>query len=440
MAKTRPGTPARPTRLVAWMYSAVVSGWPVDDHQRKAWDIEADGHHVRRQHRVETVCVLPGVRQPQECLGVLLRSAPARELSEARMPEPALGAVGLDGPGVRSAVGPRAALFLELAREPLPEVAYTRHEGIVAVADPLEATVVDHLGPPCIEQLVPIRISVEYRLRTGEQGGGKRREAVLLIEHGGEVADVEPPRTVPVGPREVRVVVRQPGRREHREVPRVQPAHLLRRHADGRSGRDVLGTNASPDEQGIEARLVQPGDRAKRSGDEMQLVLDDQFRRARAGANSKEGPGSFFPRDARELVDGADQQRGRAPVQGFVHHVAGQRAILRTEFARLIDAVEAKIVFLCLVAAGGVELRATPRTSFQEQLVPRIGAAAPDLLHELAGLVECVRADLAADQIPISMGASPTARDLACGSAPVRTSCAPRVRTAGGSAGVACSA
>ena len=146
---------------------------------------------------------------------------------------------------------------------------------------------------------------------------------MLLIEHGGEVAEIEPTRALPVRPREVRIVVREPRRREYGKVPRVQAPHLLLRHADGRGGCDVLGTDAAPDEQRLESRLVQSGDRAKGTSDEVQLVLDDQLRRTRSGTGTEEGPGPLVPCDARELVDGADEQRRRSPVQGFVHHVAG---------------------------------------------------------------------------------------------------------------------
>ena len=45
----------------------------------------------------------------------------------------------------------------------------------------------------------------------------------------------------------------------------------------------------------------------------------------------------------------------------------------------------------------GVERRAAPRTSFQQQLVACLGLAAPDLLHELSGLMEGIGADVAAD-------------------------------------------
>ena len=91
---------------------------------------------------------------------------------------------------------------------------------------------------------------------------------------------MEPAGTFAAGSREVGVVVRESRRREYGELPRVEAPHLLPRHADGRGGSDVLGANAPADEQGIEARFVEAGNRAQGTGDEMQLVLDDQLGRA----------------------------------------------------------------------------------------------------------------------------------------------------------------
>ena len=129
----------------------------------------------------------------------------------------------------------------------------------------------------------------------------------------------------------------------------------------------------------------------------MQLVLYDQLRRARSGAGTEEGAGPLLPRDARELVDGADQQRRRVFVQGLVHHVAGQRTRIRAEVARAIGAMEMELVLRGTVAVRGVERCTAPWTAFHQQVVLRSGLAVPDLLHELPGLVESVGTDLAPD-------------------------------------------
>ena len=217
------------------------------------------GRRQWRGHEDDALAPVELFREAPLPESVLLGASPAGELGYSRMlkafPSVVAFPVGAIGLVVRLGVVP----LLQLAREPPPEVAHVGHEGIVAVADPPEASVIVHLGPPRIEKVVPIRVRIEQRLRPGEQGGGERREAVLLIENGSEVADIEPPRKLPVGPGEVGVFVGEPGGREHGEVSRVETAHLLCRHADGRSGRDVLGTNAPPYEQGFEPRFVQAG-------------------------------------------------------------------------------------------------------------------------------------------------------------------------------------
>ena len=93
-------------------------------------------------------------------------------------------------------VGAGAACFQKLTCEPASEVAYIVTKALWLLPTPFEATVVDHQGPSRIEQIVGVRIPVEHGLRTGKQGGGERRHAVLLIEHGGQVADVELARTL----------------------------------------------------------------------------------------------------------------------------------------------------------------------------------------------------------------------------------------------------
>ena len=129
----------------------------------------------------------------------------------------------------------------------------------------------------------------------------------------------------------------------------------------------------------------------------MQLVLDDQLRGARAGAGAEEGARALLPCDARELVDGADQERRRLLVEGLVHHVAGQRTRIGAEFALGIDAMEMEFLLGRMVSVRCVERRAAPRAAFQKQLVARLGPACPDLLDELLRAVEPVGADRAPD-------------------------------------------
>ena len=58
-----------------------------------------------------------------------------------------------------------------------------------------------------------------------------------------------------------------------------------------------LGRTPAADKQGLKSCLVQPGHRAQGAGDEVQLVLDDEFRRTRSGADTEECAGPFFPSD-----------------------------------------------------------------------------------------------------------------------------------------------
>ena len=58
----------------------------VDDHQRETRDIQTDGHHVRRQHRVEAGLVPLAIRQLLKRLGVLPGGSPAGELLDSGIP------------------------------------------------------------------------------------------------------------------------------------------------------------------------------------------------------------------------------------------------------------------------------------------------------------------------------------------------------------------
>ncbi len=248
---------------------------------------------------------------------------------------------------------------------------------------------VDHLRPPGFEQLVPVLVTVEDPLRPCQQRGGKGRQAMLLIEHGGQVPHIEPSGTRVVGAREVGVVAGQPRRREDGQVPGVQAPHLFLCHADGRGGGDVLGTHAAPKEQRVETRFVQPGHRAQRSRDEVQLVLNDQFRRAPTLARAEECTGSLLPCDPGELVDGADQQRRRLLVECVVHHVARERTAVFAERALTVDTAEVKAACRGVVV-GNIERRAAPGALIQQQGVAGRRPARVDLGDAGLGFAECV--------------------------------------------------
>ena len=76
-------------------------------------------------------------------------------------------------------------------------------------------------------------------------------------------------------------------RREHRKSPGEDSAHLFRGPFGGRRGGDDLGTGQhipdSPATKLVDGGLEQPDDGPQRARDQVQLVLDDQVRRAQPG-------------------------------------------------------------------------------------------------------------------------------------------------------------
>ena len=129
----------------------------------------------------------------------------------------------------------------------------------------------------------------------------------------------------------------------------------------------------------------------------MQLVLDHQLRRTRTVADTEECAGPFIPSETCKLVDGSDQQRRRASIEGFVHDVAGQRAGIDAEGTLPVCAPETEVISGCVVTQLDVERGAAPWTTLQEQLVARFRFSILDLAHQFSSLNERVGADLAAD-------------------------------------------
>ena len=109
----------------------------VDDHERQARHVDADGHHVGREYGVKTIVVIPALRQSLKCLGILLGGPSARELSLGGIVGPCLGRIdtghvdadGMQHPGrvpiqrgdsqTRST---RACRSQELAAQPRDEI------------------------------------------------------------------------------------------------------------------------------------------------------------------------------------------------------------------------------------------------------------------------------------------------------------------------------
>ena len=143
----------------------------------------------------------------------------------------------------------------------------------------------------------------------------------------------------------------------------------------------------------IDGGLVEPGDGAQRPGNEMQLVLDDQIGRIERPAVverpafaprlggaveadpfgepvdvTEEGAGLADPGQARELVDGGDQESRQPPIDRLVDGQDRQRTIAR-EIAGGIGAADLQIGRRHVVRNAGkgcrLELGAAPRTSLE---------------------------------------------------------------------------
>src|SRR5690606_16942315 len=76
----------------------------------------------------------------------------------------------------------------------------------------------------------------------------------------------------------------------------------------------------------VDRGLVQADERAERTRDQMQLVLDDEVRRgigARGRASAEEATALLVPRKHGELVDRANDQRGALVVDVLVDETDG---------------------------------------------------------------------------------------------------------------------
>ena len=145
-------------------------------------------------------------------------------------------------------------------------------------------------------------------------------------------------------------------------------------------GPDALFADAARGEL-VDRRLVEAGDRAERPGDQMQLVLDDEIGRIERPAVveraalprlggaveadafvepvdvAEEGAGLADPGQARELVDGRDQEGRQAPIDRLVDGQDRQRAVPR-EVAGRIGAANFQVGRRMIVRHAGERLRA----------------------------------------------------------------------------------
>src|SRR5690606_14427992 len=96
------------------------------------------------------------------------------------------------------------------------------------------------------------------------------------------------------------------GRRELADVPREEGLDLLACAADRCRRGDHLRARAVSCTQRIDSGFIQPGERTQRSGDQMQLVLNDQLRRWLIRPEVEDRLDRVTPWQARELVRRCD--------------------------------------------------------------------------------------------------------------------------------------
>ena len=101
---------------------------------------------------------------------------------------------------------------------------------------------------------------------------------------------------------------------------------LLLGAADGGGGGNDFGTDTVLRAQEINGGFVESGKSPERTGNEMKLVLNDEFGASGslAGSEIKEVCGLFAPRQACEFVGGGNDKRGTICVNVLIHNVNGQ--------------------------------------------------------------------------------------------------------------------
>ena len=337
------------------------------DHQPEARDVEAHGDHVRRDRAVDPLLDLVEWRLESAArLGHLVGRNARGEFDHlgevlAVLEEPSLFADPL-----AASVGLDRILDLLLEDPARPaqlaqavEVAEHRHIRVGGV----------------LLVLVPAGVAV------GALGGAHQGEPRLAHDDFRVPAlrgdsEIKPCRRLRRGnrPREERVAPVGPGRREHlRQWPREERLDLVLRPAHGGGRGDDLGPHRAPvnlaHAQRLDRGLVEPGHRAERSRDQVQLVLDHEVGRrerrgeARALARlrgsiearrvvplrpTEQRPGLPDPRERCEFVDRRDQEGREPPVDRLVHGHDGERPVAR-EVAFEVRADDAQLARLVVV-------------------------------------------------------------------------------------------
>jgi hypothetical protein len=136
------------------------------------------------------------------------------------------------------------------------------------------------------ERHVRVRRLLRGAFRVVEPFGGSEKRRVSAKENRlhrparrGD-PHVKAARRVGIEPREERLRILDPRRREDREeVSSEERPHLLLRPAHRRRRGDDLRPDSLARRERFDRRLVQPRHRSQRPGDEMELVLHDELRR-----------------------------------------------------------------------------------------------------------------------------------------------------------------
>lgn len=168
----------------------------------------------------------------------------------------------------------------------------------------------------------------------------------------------------------------------------------------------------APDQHRFQPGLVEPRHRAQGPGDQVQLVLNDQLRRAIAVA-SKESRAALLPGQPGELVDGGEQQGRRGLVKGGIDDVAGQSRIhAGAEVADGVGTPEAEVLRPCIVVAPRLEGATAPGTGLQDQKAGGAGALLDGLIHRRLGIRKVIWTRCAADPETEGDGLGPEFRPV----------------------------
>lgn len=157
-------------------------------------------------------------------------------------------------------------------------------------------------------------------------GGGDRSTARRVsLGHDAEVAAAGPGR---IGFGEVGVAGVEPGGRKELGAAAVEGADLLTGATDRRRGRHDLGSDTfAVGAQPEHGRLIEADGGAERAGEQVQLVLDDQVRRAVPGVSPEQPSRARFPGEPGELVHRAENEGRRPVVHLFVDDGDGQLVV-----------------------------------------------------------------------------------------------------------------